>query len=399
MTPNEYQTKDKSNTNTFLSRQALENLIDFKYSCKNDSILYNYVTSPALDNYLMKYIPLWVAPNTLTLMSFIFNFFTFILISFEAGNDFNKALSKITCFMQAFSHFIYIVLDNSDGKQARRTNSASPLGLLFDHGFDALTTCLVAFNMSHMSMTGNTGLRSGIIFIALFSGFWANVYEEWVCGHMHLGLINGADEGNLIITFGSLLTSVFGSNIWKITLINFGKLGLDYNFTVADMMLGILCLGSLSCFTQAIKNIYKKTKSLSMLLSFLTYQSTNMWLIVGLILFSFNFDEDFHSRSLYLIFLLLSLTFSRIVIEMQVNIVTKESHNKLNTFILLTHIALFFILISLSTRKFFLVKQFLIILLITFNFVSFMNFVLVCLKEMKNFLGIKIFAIQKQVNQ
>jgi ethanolaminephosphotransferase len=34
-------------------------------------------------------------------------------------------------------------IDNLDGKQARRTKSSSPLGLLFDHGCDALN-CTVA---------------------------------------------------------------------------------------------------------------------------------------------------------------------------------------------------------------------------------------------------------------
>ena len=34
----------------------------------------------------------------------------------------------------AGSLFFYQTLDNVDGKQARRTGSSSPLGLLFDHG-------------------------------------------------------------------------------------------------------------------------------------------------------------------------------------------------------------------------------------------------------------------------
>ena len=34
----------------------------------------------------------------------------------------------------AFTIFIYQTLDAADGKQARRTNSATPLGQLFDHG-------------------------------------------------------------------------------------------------------------------------------------------------------------------------------------------------------------------------------------------------------------------------
>jgi len=32
---------------------------------------------------------------------------------------------------------IYATLDNCDGKQARRTGSSSPMGMLFDHGCDA----------------------------------------------------------------------------------------------------------------------------------------------------------------------------------------------------------------------------------------------------------------------
>jgi phosphatidylglycerophosphate synthase len=40
----------------------------------------------------------------------------------------------------ALGLFIYQTLDAIDGKQARRTNSSSPLGELFDHGCDALST-------------------------------------------------------------------------------------------------------------------------------------------------------------------------------------------------------------------------------------------------------------------
>ena len=40
--------------------------------------------------------------------------------------------------------FIYQSLDAIDGKQARRTNSSSPLGELFDHGCDSLSTGIVS---------------------------------------------------------------------------------------------------------------------------------------------------------------------------------------------------------------------------------------------------------------
>ena len=41
------------------------------------------------------------------------------------------------CFLGLF---IYQTLDAIDGKQARRTNSSNPLGELFDHGCDSVST-------------------------------------------------------------------------------------------------------------------------------------------------------------------------------------------------------------------------------------------------------------------
>lgn len=64
-------------------------------------------------------------------------------------NVVNMPLSNISPFAQAPSWafimsavglFIYQSLDAIDGKQARRTNSSSPLGELFDHGCDAVST-------------------------------------------------------------------------------------------------------------------------------------------------------------------------------------------------------------------------------------------------------------------
>ena len=45
-----------------------------------------------------------------------------------------------TLVTAAVGLFIYQALDAIDGKQARRTGSATPLGELFDHGCDSLST-------------------------------------------------------------------------------------------------------------------------------------------------------------------------------------------------------------------------------------------------------------------
>ena len=112
--------------NNYLSEQALENITKFQYTCENKSLTYNYITSPLLDKYILPLVPTWLAPNTITLLSFLFNFFTFIVIVLECGNNYNKPLSSLCCFLQSFSHLMYILLDNLDGKQARKTLSSSP---------------------------------------------------------------------------------------------------------------------------------------------------------------------------------------------------------------------------------------------------------------------------------
>ena len=55
------------------------------------------------------------------------------------GMNFSGPVSSWWCFFQTVSYFLYRILDELDGKQARRTGNASPLGLQFDHGCDAFT--------------------------------------------------------------------------------------------------------------------------------------------------------------------------------------------------------------------------------------------------------------------
>jgi phosphatidylglycerophosphate synthase len=48
--------------------------------------------------------------------------------------------------------FCYMFLDNTDGKQARRTNTSSPLGELIDHDCDSLTVgvCKLCTSILHV---------------------------------------------------------------------------------------------------------------------------------------------------------------------------------------------------------------------------------------------------------
>ena len=96
-----------------------------------------------------------MAPNTLTFTG------TFLLIIAAAVNlyyscDFATEAPRWVHFYTAASFFWYQTLDAIDGKQARRTNSSSPLGQLFDHGCDAFATVILVATAMQAVNLGDT---------------------------------------------------------------------------------------------------------------------------------------------------------------------------------------------------------------------------------------------------
>ena len=83
-------------------------------------------------------------------------------------NDCLKHLSVFqlpgwTLVTAAVGLFVYQALDAIDGKQARRTGSATPLGELFDHGCDSLST-------------GEKELRQEMIHVASHRNYSSHFY-------------------------------------------------------------------------------------------------------------------------------------------------------------------------------------------------------------------------------
>jgi len=55
----------------FISEQDIPNLLKYEYKSKDHSLLYKYVLSP-LGDYSLEWIPLWMAPNVISLIGLIF---------------------------------------------------------------------------------------------------------------------------------------------------------------------------------------------------------------------------------------------------------------------------------------------------------------------------------------
>jgi ethanolaminephosphotransferase len=81
-------------------------------------------------------------PNTISFIGFIANLVPHVLMAVLYGADMEGDMPGWFLTFTGIAYFIYQLCDNMDGKQARRTGSSSPLGMLFDHGIDCFTSLL-----------------------------------------------------------------------------------------------------------------------------------------------------------------------------------------------------------------------------------------------------------------
>ena len=142
-----------------LAQEKLENMNQFKYKYTNNSLLYNNIFSPCL-NKLVNYLPTNLAPNLITFFSLMCNVIAFVIALLDGGFDFSQPLKTSTCYVIGIFQLLYQILDNIDGKQARRTGNSTPFGMLMDHGCDSFTLVFTSYNMSRLLIVGNEGFFS-----------------------------------------------------------------------------------------------------------------------------------------------------------------------------------------------------------------------------------------------
>ena len=91
-------------------------------------------------------LPMWLAPNLVTVIGLVFMMFSyFIMLPFDT--TFEKEVPGWILIISVIFQFVNQTLDAVDGKQARRTGSSSPLGMLLDHGSDSLTTTILILTL------------------------------------------------------------------------------------------------------------------------------------------------------------------------------------------------------------------------------------------------------------
>lgn len=146
----------------------------------------------------------------ITLMGFMF-----LVISALLGYIYSPHLDTAPPRWVHLAHglllFLYQTFDAVDGKQARRTNSSSPLGELFDHGCDALAC---AFESLAFGSTAMCGRRTFWFWVISAVPFYLATWEHFFTNTLILPVINGPTEGLMLIYAAHFLTFFLGAEWW-----------------------------------------------------------------------------------------------------------------------------------------------------------------------------------------
>lgn len=189
-----------------------------------DSLFYKLVQSPMCD-WIVERVPFWVAPNLITGLGFLLNVLTFVLMFALYGNSVEGPVDSWFCLFMCTTFFIYNTLDNCDGKQARRTGSGSPMGMLFDHGCDATTAVINNILFQRMMLIGG-GWRSMLSMMVSTIPAYYLILEEYYLGTLLLPMFSGPDDISIAYYFICCYTAYYGSDIWEgqFNFLGFGEM-------------------------------------------------------------------------------------------------------------------------------------------------------------------------------
>jgi len=251
---------NKNSQYYYLTPIAVKRLPHYQYSGADLSLLYKHVLSPLAGWCVDHLTPTWLAPNAITSIGLCWMILSYCVIwyfcpgMYEANTELNTdyTVPSAVFLLNGCAMLIYQTLDNMDGKQARKTGSSSPLGLLFDHGCDALNSIFgsanwiaamgllpgsVAVLLGEASGSDNVQNKSflsellgGDVIIATFLilspmiAFFIATWEQYFTGKLILPPVNGPSEGLVMGASLSFISYMYGPMIWQQTTLTDGAI-------------------------------------------------------------------------------------------------------------------------------------------------------------------------------
>lgn len=181
----------------------------------------------------MSFLPLWLAPNMVTLIGFLFIIGN-VALQQTMDPDLVGPLYPWVSYSYAFGVWAYSTMDNIDGKQARRTGTSSGLGELFDHGIDSLNCTLASLLEASAMGLGATPIGALTALIPCLPMFFST-WETYHTHTLYLGYFNGPTEGLMIASLIMIASGYYGPQIWHKPIAD--MIGYEHllgNFSVKD---------------------------------------------------------------------------------------------------------------------------------------------------------------------
>ncbi|XP_022829552.1 cholinephosphotransferase 1 isoform X5 [Spodoptera litura] len=222
-----------------LNAAQLKRLSEHKYSCTSASILDAWLQPWWC--WLVSKTPLWLAPNLITILGLIVNVVTTLILVWFSP-DARQDPPRWACALCALGVFIYQSLDAIDGKQARRTGSQSPLGELFDHGCDSISTVFIALGACIAVKLGEYPTWMFFQCFCAMTLFYCAHWQAYVTGTLKMGRIDVTEAQYSIIAI-HLVSAILGPSFWATQVGG----GLEVRYSLALVAVGgaFLTVGAL----------------------------------------------------------------------------------------------------------------------------------------------------------
>eukprot|EP00750_Incisomonas_marina_P029598 INCI7200.4.p1 GENE.INCI7200.4~~INCI7200.4.p1 ORF type:complete len:261 (-),score=39.97 INCI7200.4:608-1390(-) len=221
----------------YLSPVGRKGLDDYKYVSGSSTFLDRLMNK--FWEFSITLVPLWIAPNMITLLGLSVNIFGCALMLWYSPK-LDTPVPGWVNIVCGVTLFLYQTLDAIDGKQARRTKSSSALGQLFDHGCDAMSTFIGALSLCVCLQTGpQQGLTFVTIacmafFIAQWNEYYTHVLSTNVAG------VFGVTEAQLMIVAIHIGTALLDQSFWGVPASSFWQ--------TREVIEPISCFGSTFTF-------------------------------------------------------------------------------------------------------------------------------------------------------
>ncbi|XP_044277049.1 ethanolaminephosphotransferase 1 [Varanus komodoensis] len=179
-------------------------------------------------NTVVKIFPTWLAPNLITFSGFLLLVFNFFLMAhfdpdFYASAPDQAHVPSHVWIIVGLLNFMAYTLDGVDGKQARRTQSSTPLGELFDHGLDSWACMFFVVTVYSTFGRGPNGVSVFVLYLLLWVVLFSFILSHWEKYNTGILFLPwGYDISQVTISIVYIVTAIVGVEAWyRPFLLNF----------------------------------------------------------------------------------------------------------------------------------------------------------------------------------